>query len=346
MELKDSTYFFGETMKGLILTGCAGFIGLNLLKAIVKDTEFYNSYDYIISIDKMGYATKFNKKEYNSLCDIYSIFQVNADITTLNINNSYTKPSEEMKYDIIDLASESHVDNSIANPFGIYKENALIPASLVEWVGIKNINKYVHITTDEIYGELPLTTPEENWFNEASNFHPNNPYSAGKAAQDCFLISLKHTFGLNLRFIRLANEFGPYQHSEKMLPATILRALTNQPIKIYGNGENKRQWTPVVDSVKIIIDVVKGKIDEELTHIAKKGDIPNNNEVVEMWRKILKDDFNINTHIEYVADRKGHDLMYALKTNSVIDSYFTESNLTRFRESIKFYIENKSSYLA
>lgn len=329
-------------MKNLILTGCAGFIGFNLIREIINNKPFFNSYTKIYSIDKMGYATKFNKNDYLTTCKDNNIITINENI--LDLIGKHSINTNE-KYDIIDLASESHVDNSIKNPYGIYLENAAIPAKLIEWVGINNISKYIHITTDEIYGELPLQTPAENWFGKDANFHPNNPYSAGKAAQDCFLMSLKHTFGLNVKFIRLANEFGPYQHNEKMLPATILRALKGESIKIYGNGENKRQWTPVVDSVRIIVDVALGIIDDDLTHIAKNEVIPTNNEVVEMWRKILKDSYNISTKIEYIADRKGHDLMYALQTDSKIDAYFNTPNVKRFEESISYYINNKNLYL-
>lgn len=301
-----------------------------------------DSFNHIISIDKMGYATHFNINEYRKLCQDNHITCLNQCINTLTPH--YFDVLGSSKYTVVDLASESHVDNSILNPFGIYLENSKLPSSLISSIGMENIEKYVHISTDEVYGDLQLGAKEEGWFTENTPLHPNNPYSASKASQDCFLMSLKHTFGLNLKFIRLANQYGPHQHSEKMLPATVLRAVRGEPIKIYGNGLNARQWTPVVDSVNIIMDVVKGTINEYITHIADKNGVINNLGAVDLWRKILKDNFNISTTVEFIEDRKGHDLLYALKTSAKIDSYFIKDKVERFEESIRFYVENKNNY--
>ena len=336
--------------KVLVLTGMAGFIGMNLLKALVKENTLLRSYSDIISIDKMGYATTCNSLEYYKICYLNCIISVDENINDLNapnvINRLCFRPDKlnDVRYDVVSLASESHVDNSIKNPYGIFVENVNIPVSLVQWLGITNINKYVHISTDEVYGDLPIDCKFEDWFDLDSPLHPNNPYSASKAAQDCFLLSLKHTFGLNLKMIRLANQFGPYQHPEKMLPATILRAIQGQPIKIYGKGLNVRQWTPVVDSVNVIIDVISGKINDNLTHIANIVGAINNNDVVEIWRDILEKDFKIFTTTEFIEDRKGHDLMYAIKTTVDVNKCFSSNN-SRFMETIAHYIMNKDNYL-
>lgn len=329
--------------KVLILTGMAGFIGMNFLNEMIKDKKFLELYKKIISIDKMGYATQYNKYDYYNICKSNDINVLDTNIN--NINSWDNSNIRNVKCDIVDLSSESHVDNSIRNPYGIFTENSSIPVSLISWVGIDNIDRYIHISTDEIFGDLPLTASVEEWFDINSPLHPNNPYSASKASQDCFLMSLKHTFGLNLQIIRLANQFGPYQFPEKLLPATICRAKQGQSIKIYGKGLNKRQWTPVVDSVKIIMDVARGNIKDDILHIATKEElIPNNNEVVEIWRNILLKDFKIDTKIEYIEDRKGHDLMYALKTTDIVKTYFTTSNEVRFKETIEYYINNVNLY--
>lgn len=336
--------------KVLVLTGMAGFIGMNLLKALVKEYNILHSYSDVISIDKMGYATKYNSLEYYKICDLNCIISIDENINDLNApnvgNRLCYRPDrvKDVQYDVVSLASESHVDNSIKNPYGIFVENVNIPVNLVQWLGRENINKYVHISTDEVYGDLPVDCTYENWFDLNSPLHPNNPYSASKAAQDCFLLSLKHTFGLNLKMIRLANQFGPYQHPEKMLPATVLRAVQGQPIKIYGKGLNVRQWTPVVDSVNVIMDVISGKIEADLTHIANIVGAVNNNDVVQVWRDILEKDFRIYTTTEFVEDRKGHDLMYAIKTNVEVNKHF-RTNETRFMETIAHYIMNKDNYL-
>jgi dTDP-glucose 4,6-dehydratase len=168
---------------------------------------------------------------------------------------------------------------------------------------------------------------------------PQNPYSASKVAQDVFLRSIQHTFGLKLKFIRLSNQFGPYQHTEKMLPATILRALKGESIKIYGEGKNIRQWCPVTSSVKIISDVLFDSISP-----TAKDKLLNNNEVVAIWSKILAEKHGIKTSILYVPDRLGHDLMYALKTNKIVDEYYKTPLIEEFETTIKHYIDNKEYY--
>ena len=330
----------------LLVTGCAGFIGLNFLKYFLEQNHGYNT---IYSVDKMGYATKYNKEEYYSVCKKYNI--KNLDFNINDISGSLNLDKE--KFDILNFASESHVDNSIENPFGIFDENSKIPASCIRIVGgLDYINKFVHISTDEVYSEIEYDDIEniDKWFTPETNIHPNNPYSASKAAQDCFLMSMEHTFGLNLRFIRLANQFGPWQHPEKMMAATCLRVLNGDSVKIYGEGKNVRQWTPVVDSVKVIYDVLVGKIDKPITHISKydfEGETPvilNNNDVVEVWVQLLEKFGYNNIKKEYIQDRKGHDKAYALRTTEDILSYFDTTLIQRFEETIKFYIKNKEIY--
>lgn len=330
--------------KVLVLTGCAGFIGFNFLKYISKQADLREKYHNIISIDKIGYATTYNYVDFCKLCDDFvgfpNLLSVHENINNLPSTNTIDIDCNDVIYDVVNFASESHVDNSIKKPNSIYLENVGIPGNLISFLGMDRIGKFVHISTDEVYGDLPLDTPQDKWFDTNTQLHPNNPYSASKASQDCFLMAMKHTFNLNLRFIRLANQFGPYQHVEKMLPATILRALKGETIKIYGTGLNKRQWTPVVESVKVIYDVLNGKIDDPITHIARPEDtIPTNLEVVEVWRKILKDQYNVVTNTQFIEDRKGHDLMYALKVTPLVASYFTESQQTYFEDSIKHYVK-------
>jgi len=360
-------YFLrGYMKKILILTGCAGFIGLNLLKELIKDYDFMKSYHDIISIDKMGYATNYNSLTYYKLCDLYGISTIDEDINNLpNVRNKlFFNPLEakDITYDILDFASESHVDNSIADPFSIFNQNVSIPAKLLEWIGKdnwKNINVYYHISTDEVYSEIPLDKVNfyANWFKTTDPFKPNNPYSASKVAQDSFLMSLRHTFGLNVKFIRMANQFGNYQHPEKMVPASVLRVLKGEPIKVYGEGLNVRQWTPVNITVEIILDILKNKIVfDDIIHIADREGVFNNNHITEMMIKILKD-FGYESKKEYIKDRLGHDSAYALDTTKLIDSYFwttplldlnyykTEGTENHLRKTIKFYIDNKETYL-
>jgi dTDP-glucose 4,6-dehydratase len=343
--------------KVLIITGASGFIGMNVLEKL-NDGHGFN---YIISIDKMGYATKYNAKKYYELCDsVKSIYNIDCDINdVVGMNNvlnldkwTFLDDWNEVDLFILDFASESHVDNSIADPFSIYTQNASIPANLLAWIGKDSwtsIKAYYHISTDEVYGELPLEEAEniDNWFTKNTPMSPNNPYAASKAAQDCFLMSLRHTFKLPVKFIRMANQFGKYQHIEKMLPASIMRALKGETIKIYGSGKNIRQWTPVEVTANIIVDILDGKIQfDDCIHIANRNGMFDNNAIIDKLDFILNKRHKISPEMEYIEDRKGHDLVYALKTEEVVDNYFDKIRLTDCIEStVKFYVDNKEDYL-
>lgn len=339
----------------LLLTGCAGFIGLNFLEHFIKQNHGYKK---IYSVDKMGYATKYNRERYYSICADNKINIIDFNLNEISGNLNIDKE----KFHILNFASESHVDNSIKNPFGIFEENVMIPASCIRIVGgLEYVDKFVHISTDEVYGEIPLEEIRnfDKWFKTDTSIKPNNPYAASKASQDCFLMSLKHTFGINVKFIRLANQFGPYQYLEKMCPATFLRVLNGKSIKIYGEGKNIRQWTPVVDSVKIIYDALSGILDDcfenNVLHISKYEKIDgnqklyNNNEIVRLWEELLKEYIREKGYLlciskEYIEDRKGHDTAYALQTHPKIQEYFKVSIRQRFKETLNHYCENERIY--
>ena len=341
--------------KNLLLTGCAGFIGLNFIKYF---TTLWHGYDKVVSIDKLGYATEYNTGLYLNICESVGIRHITLDLS--NIEEMPILP--EGKWDILDFASESHVDNSIKDPNKIFNENVKIPGGVISMVGLDNIDRYIHISTDEVYSEIPLDKVDDMdyWFKPTDSIKPNNPYSASKAAQDCYLMAMKHTFGLNVNFIRLANQFGPFQHPEKMFPATILRVVGDNPIKIYGKGENIRQWTPVVDSVKVIYDALIGKLDNEfidnVLHISKyelsedgKQILYNNNDVVSCWEKLLTQQIEekgleVSITKQYIEDRKGHDTAYALTTTEKIQTYFQTPLEERFKETIEFYVELRQIY--
>lgn len=348
--------------KVLILTGCAGFIGINTLERLIKQQKEnpFHKFDYIISIDKMGYATKHNAHHYYELCDSFeNLYNIDCDINDIDKMHDICDLEKWAFIDdwkdtflyILDLASESHVDNSIKDPFSIYTQNSVIPANLLAWIGKENwgrIKAYYHISTDEVFSELSLEEVKDSnkWFKTTNSMIPNNPYSASKAAQDCFLMSLRHTFKLPVKFIRMANQFGSRQHPEKMLPASILRVLNGETIKVYGSGLNVRQWTPVEITAKIIVDILDEKIKfNDSIHIANRAGIYNNNQVVNELVSIMKDK-GYQPIREYIEDRKGHDMCYALHTEKEIDEYFKDSTFnTNLETVIDFYIKNKEEFL-
>lgn len=326
---------------GLILTGCAGFIGVNILLKMTPD--FRAKYDRVISIDKLGYATVYNRDIYNELCDGLNIERHNINA---NETAAHLKFSPNFDWDILDLASESHVDNSIKNPSAIFEENATIPARLLAaFEDLNSIRSYYHISTDEVYGDLPIDVDEKNWFSTNSPFNPSNPYSASKVAQDAYLMSMRRTFNLPVSFIRMANQFGNFQHPEKMLPASCLRAFSGESIRVYGTGMNMRQWTPVDITATIILDKVAKNARFDILHIANKNGLVSNNHIADALTEAIGLYTGVTPQIEYVTDRLGHDLCYALKTTKEVDEYFKDVNLERCLVSAaEFYFMKKEDY--
>jgi dTDP-glucose 4,6-dehydratase len=309
--------------KGLILTGCAGFIGVNILLKFTKSLR--DKYDQVYSVDKLGYATTYNRDIYNELCDSLNIERIHVNINDLAAHKKF---SANFDWDILDLASESHVDVSIKNPADLFKENATIPANfLAAFDDLNSIRAYYHISTDEVYGDLPTDAPESAWFTAASQFNPSNPYSASKVAQDAYLMAMRRTFGVPVHFIRMANQFGSFQHPEKMIPASCLRAYRGQAIQVYGTGMNMRQWTPVEVTAQIIVDKLSKEERFDVLHIANKDGLVSNNRIVDILSEAIGFCTGQKPQIDFVSDRKGHDLCYALQTTPEVDAYFKDIKL-------------------
>jgi dTDP-glucose 4,6-dehydratase len=277
------------------------------------------------------------------LCD-----NLNIERHNINVNDAaaHIKFSPNFDWDVLDLASESHVDASIRNPASLFKENSAIPANLLlAFEDLNSIRSYYHISTDEVYGDLPVDANETNWFSVNSPLNPSNPYSASKVAQDAYLMSMRRTFNLPVRFIRMANQFGNFQHPEKMLPSSCLRAYSGESIRVYGTGMNMRQWTPVDITATIILDNVAKNADFDILHIANKKGLVSNNHIADTLTEAIETYTGVTPQIEYVADRPGHDLCYALKTTKEIDDYFKDVNLDRSLVSTaEFYFMKKEDY--
>jgi dTDP-glucose 4,6-dehydratase len=330
--------------KTLILTGCAGFIGFNFIKELFSDNSYLEYFNKIISIDVLSYATKYNAKEYVELCKAKNVILFNCDINKLQKSSLPIADYEEIV--ILDLASSSHVDVSIKSPERTFLENSTIPLNLLGAIRSSNIHCYYHISTDEVYGDLDYDTTPDKWFKTDSQFKPSNPYSASKVAQDAYLMSLRHTYGLNVKFIRMANQFGPHQYPEKMIPFSVMNVINNKPIKIYGEGKNKRQWTYVKTTAKILKDCIFEKLNfEDTLHVADERNLFENNYIV----KRLADVLNMrNYYVETkkVEDRLGHDRCYALTVdNKEVKKYFENDNFyDNLKETVDFYINNKDTF--
>lgn len=291
-------------MKNIMVTGAAGFIGSNFVELMVKK---YNGIYKFIVYDKLTYAG--NIHNLDNVID--KITFVQGDIC------DYDKVIETLKkYDIdaiVHFAAESHVDNSIKNPFIFTKTNVLGTHTLLEaarqvW-GEGSNNKFVHISTDEVYGSLK----EDGYFTETSPIKPNSPYSSSKAGSDLIALAYSKTFNMNVSVTNCSNNYGPYQHHEKLIPHMISLALKNEKLPVYGEGLNIRDWLYVEDHCEAI-DLV--------LHKGRKGErynIGGHNEKrnIEIVKLILNRLGKPESLIEHVADRKGHDYRYAIDPTKI-----------------------------
>ena len=312
-------------MKNILITGAAGFIGANFAEYMVKKYE--EKYNYII-FDKLTYAG--NMHNLDNI--IKKITFVQGDICDFEFVKETLK-----KYDIdaiVHFAAESHVDNSIKTPFIFTHTNVVGTHTLLEaakqiW-GEGSKNKFVHISTDEVYGSLG----EEGYFTETSPIKPNSPYSASKASSDLIALAYAETFKMNVSVTNCSNNYGPYQHHEKLIPHMISLAMQDKPLPVYGEGLNIRDWLYVEDHCEAI-DIVlhKGKKGERYNiggHNEKR-----NIEIVKLILNYLKKPESLITHVE---DRKGHDYRYAIDPTKLKTEFGWEPK-TKFEDGIRATID-------
>lgn len=290
-------------MNNVLVTGAAGFIGANFAEYFASKHPDYR----IVVLDKLTYAG--NLDNLKKVMD--QITFVQGDICDFEFMLDLFQ-----KYDIngvIHFAAESHVDNSIKNPFVFTHTNVIGTHTLLEaakrtW-GEGSPNKFVHISTDEVYGSLQ----EEGYFTETSPIQPSSPYSASKASSDLIAFAYKETYKMNINVTNCSNNYGPYQHQEKLIPHMIKLALKDEKLPVYGTGRNIRDWLYVEDHCEAI-DLVfhKGKSGERYNiggHNEKR-----NIEIVKLILKRLEKSEDL---IEFVEDRKGHDYRYAIDPTKI-----------------------------
>ena len=316
-------------MENILVTGAAGFIGSNFVEYIVEKHKNYN----IIVLDKLTYAG--NLENLKNVKD--KITFVKGDICDFELVKEIFD-----KYDIngvIHFAAESHVDNSIKNPFIFTQTNVIGTHTLLEiarqkW-GEGSKNKFLHISTDEVYGTLG----EEGYFTESSPIKPNSPYSASKASSDLLVFAYGETFKMNVNVTNCSNNYGPYQHNEKLIPHMIKLAMKNEKLPVYGNGKNIRDWLYVIDHCEAI-DLVYSK--------GRKGqryNIGGHNEKrnIDIVKLILKRLGKSEDLITFVEDRKGHDYRYAIDPTK-ISTELGWTPKTKFEDgiikTIDWYLEN------
>ena len=335
-------------LKSILITGGAGFIGSNFVPYFC---EKYPNY-HIVNLDKLTYAGNLdNLKECENLPN-YTF--VHGDICDRNLVKRLF-----LKYDIkgvIHFAAESHVDNSIKKPENFIKTNvegtfSLIDTSFHHWMEAPHKTKvgyeecrFHHISTDEVYGTLG----EDGYFYETTPYAPNSPYSASKASSDFIARAYHHTFGMNVTTSNCSNNYGPKQHSEKLIPTLIRSALAEEPMPIYGNGRNIRDWLYVMDHCKAVDLVFHKGISGETYNIGGHNE-RNNLSIARTVCEILdkkrprKNGKKYADLITFVTDRAGHDFRYAISADKITERlgwHAEETFDTGIAKTVKWYLEN------
>lgn len=286
-------------MKNMLVTGGAGFIGSNFVHYTLKNHPDY----HVTVIDKLTYAG--NPDNLASVLD--KIEFVTGDICDAELIDKLVKDTDV----VVHFAAESHNDNSLTDPFPFVETNIVGTFRILEAVrrGGKRLH---HISTDEVFGDLELDDPER--FKEATPYNPSSPYSATKAGSDHLVRAWIRSFGVRATISNCSNNYGPYQHVEKFIPRQITEILEGRKPRLYGSGENVRDWIHVDDhnsAVHLILD--KGKLGETYI-IGADNDHTNNKMVIEMILGLMGRDKN---DYEQVNDRPGHDLRYAMDSTKL-----------------------------
>ncbi len=288
-------------MKNILVTGGAGFIGSNFINHILTERDDYN----IINLDKLTYAGNLenlksteNKKNYQF---------IKGDIINSELVR-YIFEKYKIKY-VINFAAESHVDRSILGSEIFYQTNVIGTNVLLETARNFEVEKFLQVSTDEVYGSLG----KDGLFTENTPLSPNSPYSSSKAASDMMALAFHHTYGMPVVITRCSNNYGPYQFPEKLIPLMIINSLNNKELPVYGDGMNVRDWIYVIDHNRAI-DVVfeKGKTGE-VYNIGASNEMPN----IKIVKLILQHLDKSEDLIQYVKDRPGHDRRYAIDSTKI-----------------------------
>ena len=310
-------------MSTILVTGGLGFIGSNFIRHMLANTSHK-----IVNYDKITYAGN-----PDSLRDIeknpnYTF--IKGDICDLNAVERAVSKADT----IVHFAAETHVDRSIDDPMIFTKTNVLGTHCMLEAAKKYNIKRFIHISTDEIYGSI-----KKGSFKETDSMDPSSPYSASKASSDLLALSYHKTFGLPVIITRTTNNFGPYQYPEKLIPRFITNLMDGRKVPVYGFGKNVRDWIYVEDNCDALNFILEHGKDGEIYNIAGKNEKNN----MYITRKILQYLGKDESYIEHVEDRKGHDFRYSLNANKLRKLGWKPKHKfdEMLKKTVEWYMENE-----
>lgn len=314
----------------ILVTGGAGFIGCNFVYYML---EKYKDYQ-IVCLDALTYAG--NLKSLDEAMKNENFRFVKGSIADKELVNSLF---EDEKFDIVvNFAAESHVDRSIENPFIFLETNVMGTACLLDASKKYGVKRYHQVSTDEVYGDLPLDRPDL-FFTEDMKLITSSPYSASKASADLLTLAFHRTYGLPVTISRCSNNYGPYQFPEKLIPLMIMKALENESLPVYGRGLNVRDWLYVEDHCKAIDLIIHNGIPGEVYNVGGHNEKQN----IEVVKTILGHLSKPESLITYVKDRAGHDLRYAIDPTKISTQLGWEPE-TAFddgmEKTIRWYLDN------
>lgn len=319
-------------MTKLLVTGGYGFIGTHLIITLLNNTDYK-----IICIDSETYASqKNNIKSYlrdNPQYRRRTSF-IKKDISNFKVLD---KIFQKHKFEgVINVAAESHVDNSISGPAPFISSNIVGTFNLLECSRKHDVKRFVQVSTDEVYGQL--LNENEPHFTEDNKLCPSSVYSASKASADLLVQSYSKTFNLNASITRCCNNYGPYQHKEKFLPKIILNAINNHKIPVYGKGENTREWIYVEDHCNAILLVYRKGKQSNIYNVGTNKFFKN----IDLVKTVLAALERKEDLIEFVEDRKAHDFIYAIDYSKIQRELGWEPKVsfeTGIENTIKWYRE-------
>jgi dTDP-glucose 4,6-dehydratase len=312
----------------LLVTGGLGFIGSNFIRQMLSD----HSDIEVVNLDDMRYGSNLQNISDLEGDDRYSFIRGNiADYEQISRLIDEVNGIDA----VINFAAETHVDRSLSNPGSFLQSNVLGVFTLLETLRKKNPKaKLVHISTDEVYGDIT-----EGSFSEKDASIPSSPYSASKASSDMFVLAYARTYGLNAMVTRCTNNYGPRQFPEKLIPKTIIRAVMSLKVPIYGSGRNVRDWIYVLDHCSAVEMILNAGEKGQIYNISAGAEKTN----LEVVREILRIMGKSEDLLEFVEDRPGHDIRYSLDSSKIRDIGWRprRSFESGIKETVRWYMENE-----
>ena len=320
----------------ILVTGGAGFIGSNFIFHLLES----HPNDRVICLDKLTYAG--NLTTLSSVMDDARFHFVRADIC--DRETVFQLFAAEHPDIVVNFAAETHVDRSIEDPGVFLQTNILGTQVLLDACREYGITRYHQVSTDEVYGDLPLDRPDL-FFTEETPIHASSPYSASKASADLLVLAYHRTYGLPVSISRCSNNYGPFQFPEKLIPLMIANALADKPLPVYGTGENVRDWLYVADHCKAIDLIIRNGRVGEVYNVGGHNEMANLDIVKLICHMLGKPE----SLIHFVSDRKGHDMRYAIDPAKIHTElgWLPETPFSEgLRKTIEWYLDNREWWKA